>query len=673
LTSGLGGGFEIPASLGERPFLKFDYLQVPREVSASPAARAAEEGALVTDILFGLVGIEGHALRIHRVEATGHPYFQLATPALSELYGPTLLRQLLSLCDAYVFLAHFCHSTLHFSTGYVLQAFGHGLDELLFEYLAFVAILNAEHQHRSLTVNQLWVLAQPYSEIMLALVALCQQVIGLAHDERLSCALLDLLDQQRELRKGDRALSEMLSYLFHGVFSAYRRFIIDWMYYGRIIDPFREFFIRDRHHGSPASEERGGPIHDWTSRFSLHSAAVPKIFRAQQELIYLGGKFLRAISHCGVASWEHLLDSEKRAAQFVSVDAFLAEIKRSHELVSRHLKYLIMEKCHLLATLHKMRHYLLGYRADFLTHFLDLCQELALPVAATSPLEKLNRCLELALRRCGLEEPHLLFSAPPDATPAATSPPLLLSYEVSWPLTIILSPAVQADYQTLFVDLFSLLRLERRLMGLWSSLQETKAIPVYSHARSLLRAWQLHAEIHHLVKGLLSYTAHIVSNSDSWTSFQQSCLAAPTAEELAREHQVFVDYLLGTILFKKADPEPHRTNTLAVCQVFCDYLERTLDKLFIRIRPLLRVAMTGERTKPAARREIRDQLEEAARTTLTELEAAGLPRILEKFSRNLETHYSRFLRAVKSINADFSTTRSLSLLFELLPPLRGSS
>ena len=219
----------------------------------------------------------------------------------------------------------------------------------------------------------------------------------------------------------------------------------------------------------------------------------------------------------------------------------MEKIETAYTFASRKLLDMLMDEEQLLARLKSIKHYFLLDQGDFINHFMDIAEdELAKNVNDISE-QKLKSLLELALRtsianhdpfkddlKCDLE-PYTLVkhimgivgvseSKPGDlgkGTPAAASPStraasqtyanlvgldlFTLSYQIKWPLSLVVSKKVLVKYQLIFRHLFHCKHVERQLCKTWQNHQSTKA---FALRRSFVQSYALQQQMLHFLQNI---------------------------------------------------------------------------------------------------------------------------------------------------------------------------
>lgn len=198
---------------------------------------------------------------------------------------------------------------------------------------------------------------------------------------------------------------------------------------------------------------------------------------------------------------------------------FYEPIEKAYEWNSARLLEMIMEECQLLKRLESMNHYFFFDRGDLFSHFYDSCGEILEKQSSDVKIEKLESCLEMAIRTSsansdpfkddltcelnGYGVSEQLFVTwitrgalgnkaftgnvnPSNLKVGQTSGTLkvheafTLDYRVKWPLTLIISKKAINKYQLIFRHLLQCKYAEKYLENVWCSHQLFKECNVQS-------------------------------------------------------------------------------------------------------------------------------------------------------------------------------------------------
>ncbi|KAL7545825.1 hypothetical protein ACHAWF_009175 [Thalassiosira exigua] len=307
-----------------------------------------QEAILLDEVLGAMMGHEGRFLRYYprttredydddddeeggRDDRDDEPGFGLAPPSvLGGAIDPTLenvVHRLLPLCTNYVYVRHYVASALDAAEcGAVARALCEAIDDLLSEYLSFVAELDRRRRDPAaagLTLSDAHVRSRP----AVRTVATLSDVAAAARDKR-GGALLNALRELQALNcAGDGRSDELLDRLQEAAAAPYADMLRSWLTRGRVHDPHGEFMIEitdrsflDGASSSPSQQRRRGASSgvEWTNWCRERGEHVPWSLRGDEEdapATYgaLGVDRSRATSHMSAMDRAHATGKYWRA------------------------------------------------------------------------------------------------------------------------------------------------------------------------------------------------------------------------------------------------------------------------------------------------------------------------------------------------------------------------
>jgi gamma-tubulin complex component 2 len=365
----------------------------------------AVEAALVDDILFLLDGINGQFVVVadRRV---------VVAPRIDAVLRESVLR-IAPLAVDVADLNALALEHSDYAGGLVRHAFGAALKALCKEFAEFVAeletLLRAPDSDLSLS-RLATLLATPGRRLT--------RVCAFARDARdwRGAALLNALHRAANAVVGDRELSTTFDFLLHQSSRPYLTMLHDWIYFGKLHDPYGEFLVVDVEPTSSTSAAAAAPAvvaatpsavanelseKSWR-RFVAAPAstvAVPWFFEvADCERVLITGKYINTIrdsGELGVCELEAPIEYRDHAAYYTRI------VSRAHAYVSRLVLQTLRQRSSLVDRLNAACHFFLLRRGDAVTRLLALGEdELAKRVGAASRV-RLASMLGVALRDGG--------------------------------------------------------------------------------------------------------------------------------------------------------------------------------------------------------------------------------------------------------------------------------
>ena len=522
-------------------------------IRASPAAPGS------------LDGLEGGAGLVPSPHAAKSARIHFSLPSGKETSGidPSLRElalRLLPLGERYYALNRFAHAKLvNLDSGYVMHAFCASLKSCLQEHVVGITQLEQQHKSRGLSLHQLWYYLQPAGRSLSVL----DDIVASVGNCR-GGALLRALHERRTVLSGDVESSELLEFLLDKTARPFLEMLHAWVHEGICRDPYNEFMIVERPTEMRDELVTDFNCQYWQRRFYLAPQQVPAFLEQHAEMILTTGKSLHVVRECGrmppprprpasittstttaakkgAATWG-LPSPAQPATTTASVDpsdlpftleerSLSARLQKASTTAATQLVSLLMSEHQLMARLASVKHYFLLDQGDFFIHFLDSAEaELTKPVGEISRA-RLQAKLDIALRQSAVADPYresltcgllpynltnqllriinaskTASAAPPPPQPASRTPGLdafTFEYEVSWPLSLLLSKHAITKYQLLFRHLFHCKHVERQLSSSWLSQQEAKQLLGISS--SLTAAFGLRQRMLHFLFNIQHY------------------------------------------------------------------------------------------------------------------------------------------------------------------------
>lgn len=227
---------------------------------------------------------------------------------------------------------------------------------------------------------------------------------------------------------------------------------------------------------------------------------------------------------------------------------YIEAIENAYKYASQTLLDLVMKDQDLLGRLKSVKHYFLLDQGNFIVTFLALCEKELSKNIHDVIQARLDSLLDLALRlSCSCSDPYkddlrtellpydLQFQmfkilsiqtmAEPDywsngeCSNLSVIQTFTFSYEVRWPLSLILNRKSLACYQMIFRHLFYCKYVERMICQVWRSNKVTKKFPFHA-AKQYRNAFALRQRMLHCVQNL-EYHMMVEVIEPHWCTFVQ--------------------------------------------------------------------------------------------------------------------------------------------------------
>ncbi|KDO30162.1 hypothetical protein SPRG_05354 [Saprolegnia parasitica CBS 223.65] len=572
---------------------------------------ALQERALIDDILYVLLGIEGKYIR--RNDATKattstasylkssafarvpSPYLDLSTEifdsfsfgidaAVTDASLAALASKVIVLGTYYLHVTHYIETRRRYEYGQVCHAFCAGLKVLLREYTVVVAQLEHLAMRGDLSLSKLWFYVQPSLRAM----ELLSNVVKSSVAQQGGALLSGIAHVPTS---GDAKATSVLNFLLEKASAPYLQMLELWIYHGELKDPYDEFMV--------ASDEtlQKEEVSDdpwskyWERRYTLRATHV-----------LTTGKYLNVFRTCGrhincpfAATIPHA-ESARRFDELVD---------KAHAYASTLLVDLLLEEHDLMNRLRSIKHYFLMDQGDFFVDFMDAAEpelNLRADKLLASRLESLLH-LSLQTSTCASDpykddlmcvlSPHDLISqmeaihersqkvgrAPLSSSVASSlNDPgykaidaLTLDYKVTWPLSLVISSGALNKYQMIFRHLFFCKHVERRLCDAWRNHQTTKELGLRS---ALIKSYCLRQRMLHFQQNFVYYMMFEVI-SPRWHALETTLTSGiGSVDDVLNTHRDFLDQCLKECLL--TDPELLRvlTKLMTVCLTFANSIDR---------------------------------------------------------------------------------------------------
>lgn len=666
-----------------RPYLTGAALRAPLPEQAraegGPALpmRVQREMA-VDDALYSLL-----ALRCARVEAGGDGEVAMLAAAVS------------ALARSYGRVAAFCEGVRAAGDGpgFVRQAVGVALAELLDEYRAFVVRLEDVMKVGDLSLQKLVYYVQPSARSM----AVLGRVVDVCEGKR-GGELLGALYGLAAGFVGDEEVRSVMEFIIGRAAAPVLDILHVWVQRGVVDDPYGEFFIKENHrYRRGALREDTASVKFWELRYTVNRDNLPEFLAPFVENVLRAGKYLNVLRECGVdtavaIAEANLAEDGLRAAAAAESPTYVAYegndqssrlhlsgkvllgpkaarmiaavVDRSFAASSRALMSYLRDDISLMGRLRSMRRYFLLEQGDFLVHFFDAAAPELAKKRSDVSLSKLGSLLELSVRTsvsasdpfhddlsCTLFDHNLasqiliVMGGGSGAAPASAMPSegmisgydaFAFDYRLQWPMSLIISSMEVLKYQLMFRYLFHCKHVERELEECWRVHSRAKG-PLRGLRTHLMRSYALRNRMLQFIRNMLYYTVADVVEPN-WLRLEAALKRAKTIDEIIWHHTNFLDTSLSQSMLSNEKHLQVFHSITQTCLAFARYTES-----FSRYLSPQEVPATVE----------------------VKLNARNYPAAVAKFETSFDVHLGKLLDGLSAVSKKRANTHLANLVERL--------
>ncbi|WIA09445.1 hypothetical protein OEZ85_008849 [Tetradesmus obliquus] len=583
-------------------------------VDLSAAAPSEQEAALVADLLGVFMGQVGEYVVHAMVEGPKWQRLGLQVKGVTE---PSLVEQverLLPLCECVYTVKRFVETRSRIDHPKVAQALAAAVRELQREWWLVVVQLDHLQRLGQLSLASLLYYCREPAASMQMLASIAGEAAD--QDALTSAGLLNLLLAKQRSLAGDRPGQVLLGRLLEAAAEPYFGILEKWLTRGELDDPYHEFMVKEDADVSLDSITPDGQPRYWSQRYRLRGAVtagsrssqhdVPEFLNSSKEAIVVTGKYLNVIRQCGQpvppcpASTVAKLRYSAAAGDSGS-PPFLQGIQEALAAAAGALLQLMCgpgPQGRLLSWLHCLKHFFLMDQGDLLVHLMEQ-PEMQEPHGGLPP-HQLQGLLDAAMRSSSVAaSPHIdvvgegvlggimehrsllqlvmaatcsmdgldggaaggaagiLPKAASDSTQSSLEL-LLLTVNLSWPISLVVSKRQLLHYQVIFKQLLSLKWAERDLGLAWQSMRATKRLTGEDQAR--WRSWHmLCSQLTYVVGEVLRFSSIDVLEP-LWGELEARLLQAGNMDEVICLHNAFLSAALQHCLLT----ESHMVRNISV-------------------------------------------------------------------------------------------------------------
>uniref|UniRef100_A0A8C2YK26 Gamma-tubulin complex component n=2 Tax=Chinchilla lanigera TaxID=34839 RepID=A0A8C2YK26_CHILA len=588
----------FPAWVYERPTLVGDFLigsglstDTVLPIGALPLA--SQESAVVEDLLYVLVGVDGRYITAQPLAGRQNRTF-LVDPNL-DLSIRELVNRILPVAASYSTVTRFIEEKSSFEYGQVNHALAAAMRTLVKEYLILVTQLEQLHRQGLLSLQKLWFYIQPAMRTVDILASLATSV---DKGECVGGSTLSLLHDRSFNYTGDSQAQELCLYLTKAASAPYFEVLEKWIYRGIIHDPYSEFMVEEHELRKEKIQEDYNDKY-WDQRYTVVQQQIPSFLQKMAGKILSTGKYLNVVRECG---HDVTCPVAKEIIYTLKERAYVEQIEKAFNYASKVLLDFLMEEKELVAHLRSIKRYFLMDQGDFFVHFMDLTEEeLRKPVEDITPT-RLEALLELALRMSTANTdpfkddlkidlmPHDLITqllrvlaietkqekamthADPTELTLSGLEAFSFDYIVKWPLSLIINRKALTRYQMLFRHMFYCKHVERQLCSVWISNKTAKQYALHS-AKWFAGAFTLRQRMLNFVQNIQYYMMFEVMEP-TWHILEKNLKSASNIDDVLGHHTSFLDNCLKDCMLTNPELLKVFSKLMSVCVMFTNCMQK---------------------------------------------------------------------------------------------------
>uniref|UniRef100_A0A8C0MRK4 Gamma-tubulin complex component n=1 Tax=Canis lupus familiaris TaxID=9615 RepID=A0A8C0MRK4_CANLF len=630
----------FPPWVYERPTLVGDFLtgsgvSTDSAVPIGTLPLASQESAVVEDLLYVLVGVDGRYITAQPLTGRQSRTF-LVDPNL-DLSIRELVNRILPVAASYSTVTRFIEEKSSFE-------YGQGL----------------------LSLQKLWFYIQPAMRTVDILASLATSV---DKGECVGGSTLSLLHDRSFNYTGDSQAQELCLYLTKAASVPYFEILEKWIYRGIINDPYSEFMVEEHELRKEKIQEDYNDKY-WDQRYTVVQRQIPSFLQKMAGKVLSTGKYLNVVRECG---HDVTCPVAKEIIYTLKERAYVEQIEKAFNYASKVLLAFLMEEKELVAHLRSIKRYFLMDQGDFFVHFMDLTEEeLKKPVDDITPT-RLEALLELALRMSTANTdpfkddlkidlmPHDLITqllrvlaietkqekamvhADPTELTLSGLEAFSFDYVVKWPLSLIINRKALTRYQMLFRHMFYCKHVERQLCNVWISNKAAKQYSLHS-AKWFAGAFTLRQRMLNFVQNIQYYMMFEVMEP-TWHILEKNLKSASNIDDVLGHHTSFLDNCLKDCMLTNPELLKVFSRLMSVCVMFTNCMQKftqsmkldgELGRLTLERGTMLGPPTEAERAEERARKELaRKYL--AEHVDAPQL-ASSFEATINKFDKNFSAH-----------------------------------
>ncbi|CAM9305941.1 unnamed protein product, partial [Lampetra planeri] len=616
-TSSITASYTLAPTCTKMSMQELDELR-KKLGNVTASSNAPLEQALVEDLLFVLIGVDGRDITAQPVLGRQNRSFIVDSTldmSIKELvnrilpvasYYSTITRWvgkrniyqcLISQLDAdLVFLSpSFIEEKSSFEYGQVNHALTAAMRTLMKEYLILVTQLEHLQRQGLLSLQKLWFYIQPTMRTMEILASIASSV---DKGECMGGSTLSLLHDRTFNYTGDSQAQELCLYLTKAASVPYFEILEKWIYRGIIKDPYSEFMVEEHELQKEKIQEDYNDKY-WDQRYTIVQHRIPSFLQKMADKILSTGKYLNVVRECGR---DVTCPDAKEVLYTLKERAYVEQIEKAFNYASKVLLDFLMEEKELVSRLRLEALLELALRMSTANTdpFKD---DLKIDLMAHDVITQLLRVLAIETKL----EKSIINTEQTDAALSGLEA-FSFDYIVKWPLSLIINRKALTRYQMLFRHMFYCKHVERLLCNVWISNKDSRQYSLHS-AKWFSAAFALRQRMLNFVQNIQYYMMFEVMEP-TWHMLENNLKTASNIDDVLCHHTSFLDNCLKDCMLTNPELLKIFSKLMSVCVMFTKCMQRFTQSMRLERLSLEQGPMDGLPSQ-------RDHADEAEKKRLT--------------------------------------------------------
>ncbi|KAM7350453.1 gamma-tubulin ring protein 84 isoform 1-T1 [Cochliomyia hominivorax] len=557
----------------------------------------SQENLLLYDLIYCLTGMRGSYITpedcssADGINKTCSMKFKISDQIHNSLRD--IAQEILPLASHYTCIQKFIQKATFSNCSQVLQALSEALNNLIHDYYLILAQLESELNAGNLTLHKMLFYVRPTLNTMEVLAGAVSLIVA---NELRGGQALTLLFNKISALTGDEESQKFMIQLTQRAAVPYMNILQLWIQKGVINDPQQEFLVEDNEVIRREELPEHYSADYWEKRYTIRRERIPCFLEKVSDIILRTGKYLNVIRQCG----KKVTPPQTMNLQFSPTNQnHITVIQNAYRFASKNLLEVLLKENDLMGHLMSVKRYLLLHQGDFITQFMDACEdELAKNVDKVLPM-KLENLLGLTLRLSSANhDPYkddvhcelLTYDLVTQMSKIMNNEEeywqthnrldlnglecFAFRYEVKWPVSLVLNHIAISKYQMLFRQLFYCKHVERQLCKIWK--ENSIAKKFSPQAAELYRsAFTLRQRMMNAVQNL-EYYMMIEVIEPNWHIFIQNMSKVENVDEVLLFHQDFLDSCLNNCMLR--DTTALNRSIFKMCNIclkFCEFIQKS--------------------------------------------------------------------------------------------------
>ncbi|XP_069044967.1 gamma-tubulin complex component 2 [Lepisosteus oculatus] len=685
----------FPNWVYDRPALLGDFITgssgTDSAVPIGTLPLAAQEQALVEDLLYLLIGVDGRDITAQPV--IGRQSRSFSIDATLDVSIKELVNRILPVAASYSTVTRFIEEKSSFEYGQVNHALTAAMRTLMKEYMILVTQLEHLQRQGMLSLQKLWFYIQPTMRTMEILASIATSI---DKGDCMGGSTLSLLHDRTFNYTGDSQAQELCLYLTKAASVPYFEILEKWIYRGIIKDPYSEFMVEEHELQKEKIQEDYNDKY-WDQRYTIVQLRIPSFLQKMADKILSTGKYLNVVRECGR---DVTCPDAREVLYTLKERAYVEQIEKAYNYASKVLLDFLMQEKELVTRLRSIKHYFLMDKGDFFVHFMDLTEEeLKKPVDDIIP-PRLEALLELALRMSTANTdpfkddlkidlmPHdvitqllrvlaietkqekAIINADPTEISLSGLEAFSFDYIVKWPLSLIINRKALTRYQMLFRHMFYCKHVERLLCNVWISNKTAKQYSLHS-AKWFAAAFTLRQRMLNFVQNIQYYMMFEVMEP-TWHIMENNLKSASNIDDVLCHHTSFLDNCLKDCMLTNPELLKIFSKLMSVCVMFTNCMQRFTQSMRVDSEMSRLSLEHGTMSGPPSQSERSEEAEKKRLTSKYLAEHAdalqsssGFEATISQFDNNFSTHLLDLLDKLSIYSTNDCEHSMINIIYRL--------